>query len=67
MIQHIGSVIDRVMKRIGPCSDGFCGALDCPRCYPQPRREVDDEPRDSGRTWEVEAVEWGGAEKKGEL
>ena len=49
---------------IGPCD---CGAEDCPRCYPQPRREVDDEPRDSGRTWEVEAVEWGGAEKKGEL
>jgi len=48
---------------IGPCK---CGADDCPRCHPQPRREV-DEPRDSGRTWETESVEWGGAKRKEEV
>jgi len=67
MSEHIGTVIDRVMKRINPCRDGFCGADDCPRCHPQPRREVDDEPRDSGRTWQTEAMEWGGAKRKEEV
>jgi len=66
MSQHIGTVIDRVMRRmpyaIGPCK---CGGEDCPRCYPQPVRGRPEPDGDVARRDDVEAVEWAGQVNNG--